>query len=192
MHSSDSTSIDVYVAVFASLGIVAPVRVSNPWADGVKPASAVNVSPPMQTTATSATSKVSDAEFWLNSTASQIDPFANVPHVGVKQVSTRSRSAASGVIDPMLSPRIITTSAYQQSVTVATQHAVAVHPQLMSAIPPQAVTVTSQLIRSMGPQPVILSAPPQSFGQQPLPLYSQQVVSEIGRASCRERVSVLV
>ena len=66
----------------------APAHVSNPWSQtGVQPA----VTSPSPVVTVAGQSKVSDAEFWLNSTASQIDPFAAVPNVGGKPASQRPR-----------------------------------------------------------------------------------------------------
>jgi hypothetical protein len=159
----------------------APVRLSNPWADGI-PASTSSTSPaPAATTSTPA--KVSDAEFWLNSTASQIDPFAGVPHVGVKQASTRSRAVNITAADSVLSPRVVTTPVYQHSVTVASQYTASVHPQvMMSSLPQQRAAVSPQLIGPVGSQPIAAASPQlimpaHPFAPQVAPVQSQQVAA---------------
>lgn len=66
-----------------------PAQVNNPWSGTVVQSAAASPSPAV--VATSGQSKISDAEFWLNSTASQIDPFAAVPNVGGKPTAHRPR-----------------------------------------------------------------------------------------------------
>jgi len=77
---------------FGSPQIVAPnaaTHVSNPWSQTAVQSAVVSPSPPVVAAPTQ--SKVSDAENWLNSTASQIDPFAAVPNVGGKPAAHRPR-----------------------------------------------------------------------------------------------------
>ena len=64
-------------------------HVNNPWSQSAVQSAVISPSPPV--IATHAPSKVSDAEYWLNSTASQIDPFAAVPNVGGKPITHRPR-----------------------------------------------------------------------------------------------------
>jgi len=64
-------------------------HVNNPWSQTAVQSAVISPSPPVITTQTQ--SKVSDAEYWLNSTASQIDPFAAVPNVGGKPITHRPR-----------------------------------------------------------------------------------------------------
>ena len=101
-------------------------HVSNPWSQTVvQPA----VGSPSPVATASTQNKVSDAEFWLNSTASQIDPFAAVPNVGSKPASNRPRVVngsadlqSSGHTSPQLSTAIVTVHHNHATVTAANQH----------------------------------------------------------------------
>jgi hypothetical protein len=80
---------------------IVPMRISNPWAaDGASP-QPHEISPPVVATVhatPSSSGKVSEAEFWLNSTANQIDPFACAPNIGTKQASMRARGTTVGSV----------------------------------------------------------------------------------------------
>jgi len=74
--------------------VAASPAVNNPWSQTTVQSAAMqsaiaSPSPPVVTAP--AQSKVSDAEYWLNSAASQIDPFAAVPNVGGKPTAHRPR-----------------------------------------------------------------------------------------------------
>jgi hypothetical protein len=154
------------------------VRLSNPWADGI-PASTLNTNP-VQVVTTSAPAKVSDAEFWLNSTASQIDPFAGVPHVGVKQPSTRSRAVNNISSDLVLSPRVVTAPVYQHNVTVASQLTASVHPQLlMSPYPQQLAAVSPRPLGAVGSPPVAAVSPQLMMSAHPFATVNAQEVAPI-------------
>lgn len=111
-------------AQLAASSLPAP-HVNNPWTQTVVQAAVTSPTPPVVTTA--GQSKVSDAEFWLNSTASQIDPFAAVPNVGGKPTGQRLRLVnGSADIRPtgQVSPHAVTAVAtvhHQTSVTKANQ-----------------------------------------------------------------------
>jgi len=114
---------------FGSPQIVAPnaaAHVSNPWSQTAVQSAVASPSPPVVTAA--AQSKVSDAEFWLNSTASQIDPFAAVPNVGAKPATHRPRvvnGSADARLSGQTSPHTTTAVATvhrQTPVTTADQH----------------------------------------------------------------------
>jgi len=79
----------------------AATHINNPWSQTAVQPVVASLSPPIATAA-AAQSKVSDAEFWLNSTASQIDPFAAVPNVGGKPAAHRPR-VVNGSADLRLS-----------------------------------------------------------------------------------------
>lgn len=158
--------------------------VSNPWADGDHPTSVVNTSPPIQISTTAPPAKVSDAEFWLNSTANQIDPFAGVPNVGLRQTSVRARGASvtTAPVDAVLSPHIITTPVFHHnSVTVTPQRVIAVHPPVMMSARP--VGVNSPLISSVVSQPLVVGdvrlQQQQPHPQQPFASFNAQQVSAL-------------
>jgi len=106
--------------------IVAPspaARVNNPWSQTAEQSATAS---PSAAAMAPVQSKVSDAEFWLNSTASQIDPFAAVPNVGSKPAAHRPR-VVNGSGDLRLSGQTsphttaITTVHHHTSVTAAEQ-----------------------------------------------------------------------
>ena len=78
---------------FASSQVVvqsSAAHLNNPWSQTAMHSAVASPSPPVAAVPTPQ-SRVSDAEFWLNSTASQIDPFAAVPNVGGKPAAHRPR-----------------------------------------------------------------------------------------------------
>jgi len=97
-------------------------QLNNPWSQTAVQSTVVLPSPPVVTAA--AQSKVSDAEFWLNATASQIDPFAAVPNVGGKPAAHRSR-VVNGSADLRLSgqtsPYTTTAAVHHTSASAADQ-----------------------------------------------------------------------
>jgi len=106
---------------------VPPVsHVNNPWSQSaVQPVAASPATPVV--TAAAVPNRVSDAEFWLNSTASQIDPFAAVPNVGGKPSSQRPRVVngsadirPTGHTSPHTTPAVATVH-HQTSVVKADQ-----------------------------------------------------------------------
>ena len=111
-------------AQMAASSLPAP-QVNNPWSQTVVPASITSPTPPVVTAA--GPSKVSVAEYWLNSTASQIDPFAAVPNVGGKPASQRPRLVngstdvqPTGQASPHMTTAVVNVH-HQTSVTKADQ-----------------------------------------------------------------------
>ena len=113
---------------YGSPQIVAPSQtalVNNPWSRTAVQSAVASPSPPVVTAPTQ--SQFSDAEYWLNSTASQIDPFAAVPNVGGKPAAVRPR-VVNGSADLRLSGQTsphtttaIATVHHPTSVTTADQ-----------------------------------------------------------------------
>jgi len=103
--------------------VAASPGVTNPWSQTAVQSAVASPSPPVVTT--QAQSKVSDAEYWLNSTASQIDPFAAVPNVGGKPAANRPRvvngSAAEVRLSGQTSPHTTTAVATVHHHTAAEQ-----------------------------------------------------------------------
>jgi len=97
-------------------------HVNNPWSQTTVQSAVTSPSPALVTAA--GQSKVSDAEVWLNSTASQIDPFAAVPNVAGKPASHRPRVVnGSGDVRPtgQMSPHGMTAVATVHHQTSATK-----------------------------------------------------------------------
>lgn len=73
----------------------------NPWS--AAPVQPPVLSPAGDASVTASAGQVSDAEYWLNSTASQIDPFAAAPNVGGKPTTHRPQRIVNGSAEFRLS-----------------------------------------------------------------------------------------
>jgi len=132
-----------------------PALVNNPWSQSAGQSASVSSS--LVVTA-AGPSKVSDAEFWLNATASQIDPFAAVPSVSGKSAGHRPR-VFNGAVSGQTSPYMMTATAavHHGSVSPANQQ-----PSNLNSTPVPASEPTSSSAAVNTSRPLITN---QSNGQ---------------------------